>query len=74
MGLWIAMALLAVLVGWLFRPRPRRVTAAPEDDVSTPIDHAELEEAERELKHDPRARSLEEGVADDEEDWGPGVR
>ena len=73
MGLWIGMAVLAVLVGWLFRPRRRRVMAAPEDDVTTPIDHAELEEAERELKQDPRARSLDEGV-NDEDDWGPGAR
>jgi hypothetical protein len=46
---------------------------APEDDVKTPIDHAALEEAEREL-NDPRARPLCDGIDEDDDDWGPGTR
>jgi hypothetical protein len=67
-------ALIAVVV-WLIGCRPRlRSMPAPEDDVKTPIDHAALEEAERELK-DPRARPLYEGIdEDDSDDWGPGTR
>jgi hypothetical protein len=69
-------ALIAVVV-WLIgigrRPGPRSMPA-PEDDVKTPIDHAALEEAERELK-DPRARPLYESLeSEDADDWGPGTR
>lgn len=72
MGLWIGVALLVVGAWWLFRPR-RRAAPAPEDDVTTPIDHAELEQAEQELRQDPGARSLGDEV-DEGEDWGPGAR
>jgi hypothetical protein len=70
-------ALIAVVV-WLIgigrRPRAGlRSMPAPEDDVKTPIDHAALEEAEREL-NDPRARPLYEGIDEDDDDWGPGTR
>jgi hypothetical protein len=73
MGLWIGVAVLGALLVWLFLPR-RRSMPAPEDDVKTPIDQAELEEAERELGDDPGARPLDRGVDDDQDDWGPGAR
>jgi hypothetical protein len=73
MGPWIGVALLGALLFWLFMPARRRSMPSPEDDVNTPIDHAELEEAERELQQDPRPRALEHGVDDDEDDWGPGT-
>ena len=73
MGVWIGLALLAAALGWLLFPR-RRATQAPEDDVTTPIDRAELEQAEQELKQEPGARSLDEGIDDDADDWGPGTR
>jgi hypothetical protein len=72
MGLWIGVAVLAILLGWLFVPR-RRPAPEPEDDVTTPIDRAELEQAEREVKRDGSARALDERV-EDEDDWGPGTR
>jgi hypothetical protein len=73
MGLWIGVALLIALVWWLFLPR-RRTARAPEDDVRSPIDRDELAEAERDLERDPRARPLEQGWDDEEDDWGPGAR
>ena len=72
MGLWIGVAVLGALLVWLFLPRARPAPE-PEDDVSTPIDHAELAQAERELKQDPRPRALEQGMEDEEDDWGPGT-
>ena len=72
MGFWIGVGLFVLLVAWLMLPR-RRAAPAPEDDVSTPIDRQELEEAERELEQDPRPRRLEHGLDDDEDDWGPGA-
>ena len=75
MGTWIGVAALAAILWWLFAPRRQRATPAPEDDVTTPIDREELEEAERELRQDPRPRSLDQGIDDDDEDdWGPGTR
>lgn len=65
-------ALVAVLV-WLLGPARRRRTPAPEDDVASPVDQAELEEAEAGLRDDPRARPVEDGFDDDEDDWGPGT-
>jgi len=60
----IAVALLV-----FFWPKPRRATPAPEDDVTTPIDREELEQAERELR-ESRGRSLDEA---EDDDWGPGA-
>ena len=68
---WILVAAFLVFVVWLLFPKRRRALPEPEDDVTTPIDHAELEEAERELKQDKKARSVDE--ADEEEYWGPGA-
>jgi hypothetical protein len=73
MGLWIGVAVLGALLVWLFIPR-RRGMPAPEDDVRTPIDQEELDEAERELRGDPGARPLDRGMDDDQDDWGPGAR
>ena len=74
-GLVGFVALLAVVVWLIGRRRPRlRSMPAPEDDVKTPIDHAALEEAEREL-NDPRVRPLYERLeSEDADDWGPGTR
>lgn len=75
MGLWIAIAVMGILAGWLFLPR-RRAVPEPEDDVTTPIDREELEAAERELKEDRGAGSLGDRADpdDDYDDWGPGAR
>ncbi|HEV8597846.1 MAG TPA: hypothetical protein VGQ69_00640 [Gemmatimonadales bacterium] len=70
MGLWLGVAVLCALLVRIFIPL-RRAIPAPEDDVATPIDKAELAEAERELESDPDPRSLEH--ADHEDDWGPGA-
>ena len=59
----IAVALLV-----FFWPKPRRATPAPEDDVTTPIDREELEQAERELRES--RGSLDEA---EDDDWGPGA-
>lgn len=73
MTLLIGLAVLAALGIWLFLPQ-RRSMPAPEDAVKTPIDQAELEEAERELREDRGARPLDQGLDDDRDDWGPGAR
>ena len=73
MTLLIGLALLVALGVWLLLPS-RKPPPAPEDDVAGPIDRAELEQAERELREDPGARPLEHGLDDDKDDWGPGAR
>jgi hypothetical protein len=66
-------AIVAVVV-WLVGAR-RRPGPAPEDDVTTPVDQRELEEAERDLEEDSKARPLHDGFeAEDADDWGPGAR
>ena len=72
MGLWIGVAVLLALLYWLFKPRLRSMPS-PEYEDKIPIDRAELERAERELRQDPRPRALEHGVDDGEDDWGPGT-
>lgn len=69
MGLVLGIGVVALLI-WLFRPRGRP-QPAPEDDLTTPIDRDALEQAERELRADPRPRTLDE--ADEADDWGPGA-
>lgn len=67
LGAVVVLALLAWVMG-LGSPRP---TPAPEDDVTTPIDRAKLEEAERELLADGGARPIGDTI--EEDDWGPGT-
>ena len=70
MGMLLGAVAVLALLAWVMKsgdqPGP-----APEDDVTTPIDRAALEEAERELLADDGARPI--GDAIDEEDWGPGT-
>ena len=70
MGYIIPIALLALLLLFFFRPFRRRAVPEPEDDVTTPIDRAELEQAEREVKDARGAKSIDEAEQDD---WGPGA-
>ena len=57
----------------------RSSPAAPEDDVETPVDIDELEQAELEMRDDRSARAIGDALAgevtedgEEEEDWGPG--
>jgi hypothetical protein len=70
MGMLIGILGLAGVIAWLMS-RGEQGAPDPEDDVTTPIDRAALEEAERELLEDGGARPI--GDAIDEEDWGPGT-
>lgn len=72
MGILLGVVAVLAILFWLFVPH-RRVTPAPEDDTETSIDHERLAEAERELADDSRARPLEHGIDDEEDDWGPGT-
>ncbi len=68
---WLLPVVIAALLLWFFWPKPRRATPEPEDDVTTPIDYEELEEAERDVKDARGAQSIDE---EDRDDWGPGTR
>lgn len=70
MGLLLGLLAIVGVIAWLMS-RGGAQTPAPEDDVTTPIDRAALEEAERELREDGGARPI--GDALDEDDWGPGT-
>ena len=70
MGYIIPIAILALLLLFFFRPLRRRAVPEPEDDVTTPIDREELEQAEREVKDARGAKSIDEAEQDD---WGPGA-
>ncbi len=72
MGTWIGVAALGALLLWLLGAGRRGNPVAPEDDMQTPTDVDELEEAEREVRDDPDARPAADAVDDDEDDWGPG--
>ena len=72
MGTFVTIVAPIGLLVWFIGGKRTRRTPAPEDDVETPVDRAELEEAERELGEDESARPLRDGVDDDEDDWGPG--
>ena len=71
---WVGIAAIAALLYWLLgigkRQDARR--QPPEDDVETPIDHAELDAAEREIRDDPDAKAAADAVDDSDDDWGPG--
>jgi len=69
MEILIGAAALAALLLWLLLPSRRRRIPAPEDDVTTPIDHDELAEAERELASADDPSALDD---DEHDDWGPG--
>ena len=72
MSTWIGVIALGALLVWLLGAGRGRVPPAPEDDINTPADLDELDEAEREIKDDPDARPAADAVDDDEDDWGPG--
>ena len=67
----ISVAFLGAFLAWLMGVGGKRAVA-PEDDIDTPIDRSELEEAERAIRDDPDARAAADAVDDDDEDWGPG--
>lgn len=71
-GTWVAIALVAAFLAWLLGVGRRERPAAPEDDLRTPIDAAELDEAERAVRDDPDAKPAADVVEDDDDDWGPG--
>jgi hypothetical protein len=71
---WIGIAAIAALLVWLLGIGKRQDAREqqPEDDVETPIDHAELDAAEREIRDDPDAKAAADAVDDSDDDWGPG--
>lgn len=69
---WVGIAAIAVLLFWLLGIGKRQDAHPPEDDVETPIDHAELDAAEREIRDDPDAKAAADAVDNDDDDWGPG--
>jgi hypothetical protein len=71
-GTWVAIALIAAFLAWLLGVGKRKRPTAPEDDLSTPIDEAELDEAERAVRNDPDAKPAADAVDSDDDDWGPG--
>lgn len=82
MGGLIAAALVAAFLAWMFGFGRDRHQPAPEDDVTTPIDLDELEEAEREVRDDRSIRSISDAMRDsagavdqaaEDDDWGPGT-
>mgnify|MGYP001366560964 CR=1 FL=1 len=68
-AVFAVLALVGLMV-WVAAGRRPPAVPAPEDDVTTPIDRAELEAAERELLEDSDPGSFEDEADDD---WGPGV-
>ena len=71
---WIGIGVMALLLVWLLGVGKRQDARkpAPEDDVNTPIDHSELDAAEREIRDDPDAKAAADAVDTDDDDWGPG--
>jgi hypothetical protein len=69
---WVGIAAMAALLFWLMGIGKRQDARAPEDDVETPIDHAALDEAERDVRDDPDAKAAGDAMIDDDDDWGPG--
>lgn len=66
----VVVALILAFFGWLMGFGREQRQVAPEDDVTTPIDEAALEEAEQELAEAEETRSIDE---DSDDDWGPGT-
>jgi hypothetical protein len=71
-GTWVAIAFIAAFLAWLLGAGRHSRPAAPEDDLETPIDQAELDEAERAVRNDPDAKAAADAVDSDDDDWGPG--
>ena len=70
---WLGIAAMAALLVWLLGIGKRQDNrVSPEDDVDTPINHDELEAAEREVRDDPDAKAAADAVDSDDDDWGPG--
>lgn len=72
-GSLIGLAALLGLLAWFLVPR-NKPAAAPEDDITTPLDHDELAEAEAEVMSED-ARPINEALGEDgdDDDWGPGA-
>jgi hypothetical protein len=68
----IGLAALGALLVWFLGIGRRPPIVAPEDDLETPIELDELEEAEREIRDDPDAQAAADAMVDDDDDWGPG--
>lgn len=74
MGSILVLALVMGLLGWLLGIGKHEREPAPEDDLTTPIDEAELAEAEAELAEAESSNSTHDITEDDDgDDWGPGV-
>lgn len=67
-GIFIVLLVIALLA-WLIAPGARK--AAPPDDEVEPVDEAELEAAEQEVKDLDLNQRPEDGFEGD--DWGPGT-
>jgi hypothetical protein len=67
-GIFI-IVLVVALIAWLIAPGMRK--AAPEADEVEPVDEAELETAENEVRDLDVNQRPEDGFEGD--DWGPGV-
>ena len=74
-GSLLGLAVLIAPLMWFMGFGRSRPAPAPEDDITTPLDHDELAEAEADLAHDPGARPIHEALGEegDDDDWGPGT-
>ncbi len=74
-GTLIGVGLIVALLAWFLGFGNHERVVHPEDDVETPIELSELEQAEAELRADPSARAIGEALGPDgeEDDWGPGT-
>ena len=70
MGIFAGLVLLAGLLVWLLRGSARPTEPHTWDDHVEPVDAAELEAAEREVRDLDVNRRPEDGFEGD--DWGPG--
>jgi len=70
---WIGIALMVAFLAWMLGIGKRQDRRAAEDDMNTPIDHDELDAAERAVQHDPDAKAAADAMVDDDDDWGPGT-
>ncbi len=70
MGSILLGVLSVAFLAWLTGVGREKHIPAPEDDLTTPIDEAELEAAEQELLAAEETTTLEES---EDDDWGPGT-